>query len=226
MFNKFDLMNDTTLSPQAVLDRLNWRYATKKFDPNKKISDADWQALEQTLVLSPSSFGLQPWKFLVVRNPELRQQLVEHAWGQSQVADASHLVVFASRSTVVGEDVDRQVQRMSEVQGTPVEKLEGFGNTVKGYLNEPPFPLEPRKWADKQTYIALGFFMYTAAVMGIDACPMEGFIPGKYDEILGLTEQGYSSVALCTVGYRAEDDKSADRPKVRYPTAEVVSYID
>ncbi|MEO1593567.1 MAG: NAD(P)H-dependent oxidoreductase [Cyanobacteria bacterium J06632_22] len=219
-------MNDTMLSPQALLDRLQWRYATKKFDPSKKISPEDWQVLEQSLVLSPSSFGLQPWKFFVVRNPELREQLKAHAWGQSQVTDASHLVVIANRSDVTDEDVDRYVKRMAEVQGTSVEDLQGYANVVKGFLKAPPFPLDPNKWAGKQAYIAMAFLLYTAAILGIDACPMEGFIPAKFDEVLGLAAQGYNSVAFCTLGYRASDDKSAARPKVRYETAEVVSYID
>ena len=219
-------MSDGTLSAQAVLDLLNWRYATKKFDPDKTISDADWQVLEQSLVLSPSSFGLQPWKFFVVRNPALKEKLKEHAWGQSQVTDASHVVVIANRTDVTDEDVDRYVARMAEVQGTTVENLQGYANVVKGYLKEPPFPLDTNKWAGKQAYIALAFLMFAAAAMGIDSCPMEGFIPSKFDEVLGLPEQGYSAVVFCTLGYRAADDKSAERPKVRYETREVVSYID
>ena len=219
-------MSNATLSPEAVLDRLNWRYATKKFDPSKKISDADWQALEQSLVLSPSSFGLQPWKFFVVRNPDLRQKLVEHSWGQTQVVDASHLIIFAIKTGINDADVDEYVARMSEVQGTPVDNLQGYANVVKGFLKNPPFPLDPNQWATRQAYVALGFLMYTAAVMGIDTCPMEGFVPDQYDQVLGLSEQGYSAVVACPVGYRAEDDKSAARPKVRYETDRVVSYID
>ncbi|MEL6554024.1 MAG: NAD(P)H-dependent oxidoreductase [Cyanobacteria bacterium J06621_11] len=219
-------MNQPNLTSEQVIETLNWRYATKKFDPEKKISEADWKALEQSLVLSPSSFGLQPWKFLVIRNPDLRQQLVEHSWNQSQVTDASHLVVLAIKKGIDNDDVDRYIARMSDVQGTPKENLEGLENAIKGFLKEPPFPFEVDQWSIRQTYIALSFFMYSAAVMGIDTCPMEGFVPAKYDEILGLPAQGYTAVVVCTAGYRAEDDKSASRPKVRYETEAVVEYID
>lgn len=217
-------MSSTT--PQYLLERLHWRYATKKFDPDKKIPNDVWQALEQSLVLAPSSFGLQPWKFFVVRNPALRQKLVEPAWGQGKVANASHLVVFAIKTDIGLSDVDRHINRMAEVQGTPKEKLEGLAEMTKGYLNDPPFPLEPNKWSAKQVYIALGFFLYSAAMLGIDTCAIEGFVPAKYDEILGLKDKGYSSVVLCVAGYRAEDDSAAERPKVRYATEEVVEYLD
>ncbi|MEL6902995.1 MAG: NAD(P)H-dependent oxidoreductase [Cyanobacteria bacterium J06606_4] len=216
----------TDLSPKQIIDTLYWRYATKKFNPEKKISDESWKALEQSLVLAPSSFGLQPWKFFVIRNPDIRQQLVELSWGQSQVTDASHFVVMAIKKDIGNDDVAPYIERMSEVRETPTEKLEGLENAIKGYLAEPPFPLQPDKWSAKQVYLALGFFMYSAAVLGIDTCPMEGFIPSKYDEVLGLTDQGYSSVVLCAAGYRSEEDKTADMAKVRYETEKVVEYVD
>ena len=213
------------MTPEQTLDRLQWRYATKKFDPTKKIPDAVWQVLEQSLVLAPSSFGLQPWKFFVVQNPETRQELLPHSWGQSQVVDASHLVVLAIKKDVDKADVDRQVARMAEVQQTPVEKLEKFGDMVKGFLADPPFPFEVDSWSTRQVYIALGFLLDCAAMLKIDSCAMEGFVPSEYDRILGLPEKGYSAVVLCTLGYRAEDDHAAERAKVRFPTEEVVEYL-
>ncbi|MEL6160900.1 MAG: NAD(P)H-dependent oxidoreductase [Cyanobacteria bacterium J06623_5] len=219
-------MNQPNFSAEQVTNALHWRYATKKFNPEKKISDENWKALEKSLVLSPSSFGLQPWKFFVVRNPGIREQLVELSWGQSQVTDASHFVVMAIKKDIGADDVAPYISRMSEVRDTPTEKLEGLENAIKGYLAEPPFPLQPDKWSAKQVYLALGFFMYSAAVLGIDTCPMEGFIPSKYDEVLGLAAQGYSSVVLCAAGYRADDDKTADMAKVRYETETVVAYVD
>jgi len=215
----------TTQSPDSVLQQLNWRYATKKFDPTKKISADLWHALEQSLVLAPSSFGLQPWKFFIVENPDIRQQLVAHSWGQAQVVEASHLVVLAIKKDIDGADVDRFVGRMAEVQNIPVANLKGYGDTVKNFLENPPFPLEVNAWSTRQVYIALGQFMTCAAMLGVDACPIEGFIPNKYDEILGLTAQGYGAVVVCAAGYRAEDDKYASKPKVRYPTDAVVQYI-
>lgn len=211
-------------TPQAALGQLNWRYATKQFDPTKQIPIETWQVLEQSLVLSPSSFGLQPWKFLVIRNPEIRQQLVEHSWGQKQVMDASHLVVFAIKQNLDVAYVDRYVARMAEVQQVTTEALQGFGNVVKGFIGNPSLDLNA--WATRQVYIALGEYMTTAAILGVDTCPIEGFIPAKYDEILGLTSTGYASVVVCPAGYRAADDKYAAKPKVRFATQDVLEYID
>lgn len=214
------------MTPNEILQQLYWRYAVKKFDPTKKIPDSVWQILEQSLVLSPSSFGLQPWKFFVVRNPEVREQLLPHSWGQKQVVDASHLVVLAIKKDVDNADVDRYVERMAQVQQVPPENLEKFGEMVKGYINNPPTPFEINSWSTRQTYIALGFLLTCAAILEIDACPMEGFVPSKYDEVLGLQDQGYHGVVICALGYRAEDDKAAERPKVRFSTEKVVEYID
>ena len=152
-------MNATTFTPQEVLKQLEWRYAVKEFDSSKKIPEDVWKVLEQSLVLSPSSFGLQPWKFFVVRNPEIRQQLVEHSWGQKQVVDASHLVVLTIKKDVNEKDVNTYVQRMSEVRNVPLEKLEGLSNMVKGFLTNPPYPLDKDAWSTRQVYIALGFLM-------------------------------------------------------------------
>ncbi len=213
------------MSPDKLLEQLQWRYAVKKFDSSKKISDADWKALEQSLVLTPSSFGLQPWKFFVVENEATRQELLGHSWGQKQVIDASHLVVLAIKKDVAEGDVDHYVARMAEVQQTPIENLAKFGDVVKGFLKNPPFPFEVNDWSTRQVYIALGFLMLSAAMLDIDTCPMEGFIPSEYDRILGLPEKGYSAVVVCPLGYRSSEDKSADRPKVRFPTEDVVEYL-
>ena len=219
-------MINTLLTPEQVIEQLNWRYATKQFDPTKKIPESVWKTLEQSLVLSPSSFGLQPWKFFVVRSPEIRDRLLEHSWGQKQVVEASHLVVLAIKKDTDEADVDRYVARMSEVRSIPIENLQGYADMVKGYLQNPPYPLNVNEWAARQTYIALGFYLTCAAMLGIDTCPMEGFIRAKYDEVLGLNKQGYSAVVICPAGYRANDDKYATMPKVRYATEDVVDYID
>ncbi len=216
-------MSNLENPPEYVIDQLNWRYATKKFDPTKKIPEKIWQVLEKSLVLAPSSFGLQPWKFIVVRNPEIRSKLVEHSWGQTMVVDASHLVVLTIKKDLHEADVDEYIKRISEVRQTPEEKLQGFSNQIKGFMKQ---PIDLNVWATKQVYIALGQFMTCAAMLEIDTCPMEGFIPAKYDEILGLTETRYSSVVLCPAGYRADDDKYATLPKVRYNHEKVVDRID
>lgn len=159
----------------------------------------------------------------MVSNPEIRQQLVQHSWGQTQVVDASHLVVLAIQKEVSAADVDRYVQHMSVVRQVGVDTLQGLANMIKGFLSNPSINLN--EWAARQVYIALGQFMTAAAMLGIDTCPMEGFNPALYDEVLGLPEQGYSAVVLCPAGYRAADDKYAAMPKVRYPNQDVVQYV-
>jgi nitroreductase len=213
-------------TPQSVLEQLNWRYATKQFDSTKQIPSETWHALEQSMVLAPSSFGLQPWKFFVIRNPDLRQQLVEHSWGQKQVAEASHVVVFAVKKNLDAAYVDRYVARMAEVQQIPVESLQGFKNVVNGTIDKMPSQAAIDGWSTRQVYIALGQFMTTAAMLEVDTCPIEGFNPAKYDEVLGLSDSNYASVVVCAAGYRAAEDKSAARPKIRFETRDVVEYVD
>jgi nitroreductase len=214
------------ITAEQVSQQLHWRYATKKFDPTQTIPDDLWQTLEESLVLTPSSFGLQPWKFVVVRNPEIRKQLVEHSWGQTQVGDASHVVVFAIKKGLNSADVDRYVARTSEVQGTPIEALQGYSNVMKGFLAGMPDQAAIDAWAAKQVYIALGQFMVCAALLNVDTCPMEGINPTKYDEVLGLDQENYGTIVACPAGYRAADDKNATRPKVRFLPEEVVLHID
>jgi len=215
-------MAETPVPPETVLHQLQWRYATKKFDPSRPIPDSLWQVLCQSLVLAPSSFGLQPWKFFVITTPDLRQALLPHTWNQRQVVDASHLVVFAIKTGINAADVDRYLARQAEVHNTSVENLQKYGDIVKGFLQSPPYPLSLDEWSTRQVYIALSQFMVTAAMLGIDTCPMEGFLPQEYDRVLGLPDQGYHAVVVCAAGYRAADDKYATLPKVRYPLEAVI----
>ncbi|MEM1242896.1 MAG: NAD(P)H-dependent oxidoreductase [Cyanobacteria bacterium P01_H01_bin.26] len=215
-------MTAPNFSSESVLEALNWRYATKLFDATKKIPTDTWSALEKSLVLAPSSFGLEPWKFFVIDDPAVRQNLLEATWKQSQVVDASHLVVLAIKKNLDTTDVDRSMARISAVRDVPLDSLEGFSNVIKGFIDK----LEDiDSWATRQVYIALGQLMTSAAMLGVDACPIEGFIPGQYDEILGLPELGYHAVVVCAVGYRLEEDKYAHLPKVRFPIEEVVQHI-
>ncbi len=218
-------MNSTAVSPAQVLAQLQWRYAVKKFDPDRKIPSDVWNVLEQSLVLSPSSFGLQPWKFFVVDDAALRQELLANSWNQPQVVDASHLVVLAINKDMNDAAVDRYIQSMSDIRNTPVETFAGLTGMIKGFMANPKNPFTIDEWATRQVYIAIGQFMASAALLGVDTCPMEGFNPAKYDEILGLTAMGYGSVLVCPAGYRAADDKYAVMPKVRYPQAEMVQHI-
>jgi nitroreductase len=211
-------------SPQA-LQQLQWRYAVKKFDPTRKIAPEVWDVLEQSLVLAPSSFGLQPWKFFVVDNPDLRQQLLEHSWNQGQVVEASHLVVLAINKNMNEAEVDRYLQSIVEIRQVNPDSLVGLGRMIKGFMANPNQPFTVDEWATRQVYIAIGQFMATAAMIGVDTCPMEGFNPAKYDELLGLSAKGYASVLVCPAGYRAADDKYAGLAKVRYSLAEMVEHI-
>lgn len=213
------------MTSDQLLSALRWRYATKKFDPSRRIPPETWAALEESLVLTPSSFGLQPWKFLVVTNPELRARLVPVSWGQTQPVDASHFVVFARRDDLPDADIDRHVARVSEVTGAPLEKLRGLRDMMAGFCQKARSENRINPWADRQVYIALGNFMTGAAALGIDTCPMEGLEPAQYDQILGLSGTGFSTLVACAAGYRAADDAFAARPKVRYPASEVVVHL-
>jgi nitroreductase len=215
----------TPISPDLLRDRLEWRYATKQFDPNRKVSPEVWTALEDALVLSASSGGLQPWAFVVITDHTLRAKLQAASFNQPQIVDASHLVVFASKTDVTETDVDAHVARTAEVRGVRPDALGGLRSMLIGGIVNALSPAERKVWAGRQTSIALGNLLTSAALLGIDACPMEGFVPAQYDEILGLKQRGLTSISLCTLGYRAPTDPYASAPKVRYPKQRVVYHL-
>ena len=212
------------VSNETVLRQLQWRHATKKFDATKTIPADDWTTLEQTLILTPSSYGLQPWKFVVITDPATKAKLLPLSWGQRQVVDASHVVVFAIRRNLSETDIDKYLVRIVEVRGGSVEALAGFRRMMVGGLLGGAMDLN--HWASLQAYIALGQFMTTAAMLGIDTCPMEGIEPAKYDEVLGLNELGYGTVVACVAGYRASDDKYASIAKVRFKAEDVLIRVE
>jgi nitroreductase len=212
------------ISPDAVLGQLQWRYATKKFDPARKIAPELWAKLEQAAVLAPSSYGLQPWKFVVVTDPAVRQRLHAVSWNQPQILDASHLVVFAARNPPTPADVERHVARTAEVRGVTAEALDGFKKMMLGSLARMT-EADAHAWAARQCYIALGVFLSACAMAGVDACPMEGFQPDQYDEILGLKARGYGAVVIATAGYRQPDDPAAKAAKSRFAPADVVEHV-
>jgi nitroreductase len=219
------MKNHNTISSQQLLDRLNWRYATKQFDPNRKINDDDWAALEEALRLSPSSGGLQPWKFIVVTDPAVRAKLSPASYGQAQIKDASHLVVFAAKQNFGEADVDAFINRTAAARGVAVESLLPFRNMLVGGIVQAMDEQARNAWARNQAYIALGNFLTSAALLGVDACPMEGFDRAQYDEILGLKAQGYASAVIATVGYRAATDQYANAAKVRFPREQIFAHI-
>ncbi len=214
------------ITNEQLLDQLNWRYATKRFDATKKIPDADWITLEKALVLTPSSYGLQPWKFFVITNPEIKAKLQPHSWNQAQVTECSHYVVFAIMKNMGAAHAMKFVESIAKTRNVPIESLDFYRNMILRDVINGPRSLIVNEWATRQVYIALGNFMTSAALRGIDTCPMEGIEPPKYDEILGLAEKGYATVVACAAGYRSNEDKYAGLSKVRFPIEEVIERID
>jgi nitroreductase len=214
-----------SIATTDLLSALTWRYATKKFDPTKTIAAATWTALEDALVLTPSSYGLQPWQFLIVTSPKLKAELKPLSWNQAQVTDCSHYVVFTIKKNLTAADVDRFVARTAEIRNTTVESIMGYRNIMVSDVVHGARSFNVNEWATRQTYIALGNFMTSAALLGVDTCPMEGIEPVKYDKVLNLHETGYSTVVACAAGYRAEDDKYADLAKVRFAKSDVIKLL-
>ena len=210
------------ITTEQVLQCLNWRYATKAFDPSREIPAETWTGLEEALVLTPSSFGLQPWRFLVLEDRGLRERLVPLSWGQRQVADASRLVVFCIRLNLGPADIDAYLERIREVRGTPVERLAGFRKMMLSSLVEGGLRPIINEWATRQVYIALGNFMTAAALVGVDTCPLEGFDSAKFDELLELPGRGWGSVVCCAAGYRLPEDRHGLLPKVRFRREDVI----
>jgi nitroreductase len=212
------------ISPKELLESLNFRYATKVFDPTRKIEAETWAALEASLVLTPSSFGLQPWRFIVVNSSEIREKLKTSSWGQSQVTDASHLVVFTARTDLSQHDIDAWIRRLSDVQSTPLENLAGYAGMISSF-SASMSQSEKQAWNTRQVYIALGQLMTAAAVMKIDTCPLEGISPADYNEILGLKDTGYTAVVACALGYRSPDDSHAKAKKARFAAETLIKRV-
>ncbi len=218
-FNKGVCVNN-----QMIEEMLNWRYATKKFDPSKKISEKDFKTLKDSLVLTPTSYGLQLLKFIVVQNQEVREKLKKVSWNQSQVTDCSHFIVFVARDSITAKDIDKLIKRQSEVRDMPSQSLSGYREMMMNNLVLNPHP-DPLNWNKKQTYIAMGFLLETAALLKIDSVPMEGLDPEAYDEILGLNGSGYKTAMAVALGYRSQDDKYQLMKKVRFPESELIEVI-
>lgn len=204
------------------LSALKWRYATKKFDSAKKISEKGWSEIEDSLVLTPSSYGLQPWKFVVVKDAAVREKLKAASWNQAQVTDASHFVVFARAEKIDEAFVDAFVAETAKARGATPDALRGYRDMMVSDVVKGPRAAAQDRWASNQVYIALGQAMLFAAGKGIDACPLEGLDPAAYDKILGLEAKGLRTCCALALGYRAADDKYASAPKVRSPKSEVV----
>ena len=206
------------------LDSLNWRYATKLFDSTKKLTEDNIDQLTQALQLAPSSFGLQPWKFFIVKDEKIKAELKAHAWNQPQITDCSHLFVLASKTTIEVSDIETFSNSIASIRGVEREKVEGYHQMMLSAL-----PMmqgdNAANWLSNQVYIALGVILSACAISEIDACPMEGFDRSAFDKILKLPEKGYNAKVLCAVGYRSSEDKYASLKKVRYSVNDVVEKI-
>lgn len=197
----------------ALLDSLHRRYATKKFDASKKVSADDLSTLLEAIRLSASSYGLQAYKVLVVENEAIRKQLRAASWDQSQITDASQLLVFAVETNFGEAGVDRFVDTIAKTRNVDAASLSGYAAMMKGSFKRPKE--EILAWLTKQVYIALGFGLVAAAELNIDACPMEGFDTAQYDQILGLEEKGLHAAVIMAVGYRSSEDGYQHLAKVR-----------
>ncbi len=197
-----------------IIADLNWRYATKKFNPELKISAENIEIIKESLRLTPSSFGLQPLKFLFIETPELREKLKEKAFHQIQIIDASHLIVLCVNKKIDYNYVDQHIENTATTRGHEVSSLLGFSNHVKNFIDNRDAEIIST-WNSNQAYIALGQLLHTCATLRIDATPMEGFDPEAFDEILDLRKDNLQSVLVCPIGYRAEDDKYGQLKKVR-----------
>ncbi|SHH00470.1 NAD(P)H-dependent oxidoreductase [Flagellimonas flava] len=209
---------------ESILDNRTWRYATKKFDDTKKITDQDLDLLLEATRLSASSYGLQPYHVFVITDSEIREKLKPVSWGQSQITDASHLIVFANATDFGEELLDGYVQNVSQTRNIPEESLKGYGDFMKSKLLNLPADVK-NNWAMKQVYIALGNAMQAAAELKIDTCPMEGFEAEAYNEILGLDEKDLNASVVLAVGYRSEEDETQHYAKVRKSKKELFTHI-
>lgn len=210
------------ITPIDLTAALQWRYATKAFNANQKIETATFDALLEALRLSPSSFGLQPWKFIVVENTDLRDQLRAQSWNQPQVTDASHLIVFAAKEVISSSDIHDWINCLALTQHTPIDQLAPLQGMIQQFTNAMSID-EMHQWNIHQLYIALGQLMTSAAVLGIDTCPLEGISPVGYDQILKLEGSGYSTKVACALGFRSEHDKYATAPKARFALEKIVT---
>lgn len=203
-----------------LIENLKWRYATKRFDPSKKVSNEDLSKIKEAIRLSASSYGLQPYKVVLVQDQDLKEQLRKVSWGQAQLTESSHVVIFAVHKSVTAELIDGFVALKSKEQSIPLDKLSGYGDFMKSKL----LGLSEDKatnWTARQSYIALGNLLAACAELHIDACPMEGFEAAQVDEILGLGERGLTISVMATIGYRSEEDLTQNAPKFRAPNEEL-----
>jgi nitroreductase len=198
----------------STINQLKWRYATKKFDTSRVLSEEKINILKQAFNLTATSFGLQTISLLIIKNKDIREDLVAHSYNQKQVLDASHLLVICIQDNITDSDVDVHFDNVKGVRDTPETILEPFKKDLKRMMEGKTIN-ERQEWSTKQAYIALGNLMTVCAIEHIDSCPMEGFNPQAFDDVLKLQDKNLKSVLLLPVGFRAEDDMFSTFKKVR-----------
>lgn len=200
-----------------LINNLEWRYATKKFDTSKKVSTENLEQIKKVIQLSASSYGLQLYKVLIIESKELREKLKSASYGQTQITEASHLVIFCNYSKVTEGHIDEYFALKSQIEQVDISDLKDYSDFIKADVNNKS-KIEKDKWTSNQTYLALGNLLSACAELKIDACPMEGFEREKYNEILSLEEQGLNTSVIAAIGYRSDNDTSQYTAKVRKPT--------
>jgi len=206
------------------IESLNWRYATKKFDSSKKVSEEQLNMILDAIQLSASSFGLQPYHVFVISNNEIREKLKLVSWGQSQITDASHLIVLANKTTFNDTIVDDYIANTTTTRGLPEGALNEYSDFMKSKLT--PLPDEIKNvWASRQAYLALGNLLSATAAIKVDACPIEGFEPEKYNEILGLSEKNLNALVVTAIGFRSDEDETQHYKKVRQSKEELFTIL-
>ena len=200
----------------SLINNLEWRYATKKFDTTKKVSSEDLLTIKRAIQLSASAYGLQLYKVKVIEDPALREQLKLASYGQVQITDASHLLVFCNYTEVKDSDIDEYIDLKADIQHLDANHLKGYADFMKGDMNSRSKE-NINHWTAKQTYIGLGNLLAACAELKIDACPMEGFEAHKYNDLLDLSDQGLNAAVIATIGYRSEADDAQHVAKVRRP---------
>jgi len=206
------------------IDDLNWRYATKKFDANKEVSPQDLQTLLEAIQLTASSYGLQPYEIIVVKDAALREKLKAHSWNQTQITDSSEILVFANKTQITSSYIDSYLKDIAHTRGLKIEDLEGLKDMLESTIMKLN-PEDQSNWAAKQAYIALGNLLSAAANLRIDTCPMEGFDVAKYDDLLELKEKGLTTAVIATIGYRSEEDTTQFAAKVRKSKEDLITKL-
>ena len=207
-----------------IIKDLEWRYAVKKFDSSKEIEASKLETIKKAFNLTATSYGLQPIKMLILKNKDLQEQLVQYSFGQQQVAQASHLLIFCIEKNIDAEYISGYFNKVKKVRGTSDSVLEPFKDALVNEFSNMDTN-EIQQWATNQAYLAMGNLLTICAAEQLDACPMEGFLPERYDELLDLSSKGLSSVLVLPIGYRAEDDMFSGLKKVRRDIENSIIYI-